>query len=524
MKSLQNNTFQKIVWLVAFVLLIASCRKENESLAPMRMFMPGSFDITSFTSSVLVTWDPSLYTSSTDTSITYTIEVSKDSTFQNKPFLTVTTDTTGVRLTDDTLEVRQKYFARVKANAWGDRPESEWIVSPGFKIQGIQLMLSKEIQVQSTSVQLKWQPADGITRVVLTTIPPTDPDTIQKEVSTEEAIQGVKEIDGLMPGTAYHVELYMGRKGVGYADLKTKPGLGDGTIIDLSHITGRPEVLMDTLSEVPDGSIIFLKRGGTYSLTEGYRFDKSMTIMSKPGFDKKAHVIFVGGTSMDLNEGSQVDSIVFDELILSGDYSSNYVLNVSKGGTIGKVIFDECEVRNFRGVFRIKASDPVTITDVIYNDCIIDSINGYGVMNVNNSAATVHNIRVRNTTISNAQVVFAGKSAGDSILVDRCTFYASPTGGKYTFDFGSNVINYIRLYSCIFGKGDGVKGYKAGDGTEFNVSSTFAASDYESKGNDLPGISLYNQPSEEIFKDPENGDFSIVDPNFPAIGDPRWQP
>ena len=40
--------------------------------------------------------------------------------------------------TDEELAVRQQYFVRVKVNALDDRPESNWSISRGFSIRGVQ--------------------------------------------------------------------------------------------------------------------------------------------------------------------------------------------------------------------------------------------------------------------------------------------------------------------------------------------------------------------------------------------------
>lgn len=516
-----NKILRIAIGLLCMVsLLVISCEKQKDQLSPMRMFMPGSFDILSATSYAFITWDPSLFINSTDTTVHYTVQVSKDSTFSNPPFFTVRTDTTGVKLTDDTLQVRQRYFVRVKTNEQKDRPESKWIRSPAFQIQGIQLMLPRETAVQATKVLLKWVATSGISQFIFTA--DSTKDTIQVNISEQEATMGMKIVENLQPATSYHVEMYKGRKSVGFDNFKTKVSLGNAIIIDLSAIDGRPEILMDTLDDIPDGSVIFLKRGGTYVLPDEYRFAKSVTIMSKPGFDKRAHIVFE--SNFNLEEGSTIDSIIFDELIMTGDFSSTYVFNVSKPGTVGKIVFNSCLLRSFRGIFRIKASDPVMITDVIYDDCVIDSINGYGVMNVNNSAATVKNIRINNCTIQRSNVMIRSKSPSDSVLINNSTFYQSPEGGRYLVRYDGNVVNYLQLKSCVLAKGDEVKGYKAGDGTTVSVVGTFTTSDYVNAGHAFSNTTLYNQPSDEIFKDPENGDFTIIDPNFPLVGDPRWFP
>src|SRR5579875_1320971 len=109
MKKLACNT---IAFLLVLGILIVSCTKPgHETLEPMRLFMPGDIKVTSEATQVFLYWNPSLYKKSTDTTIKYTVQVSKDSLF-NTVERTVITDTAGVIFTNAQLAVRQKYFAR----------------------------------------------------------------------------------------------------------------------------------------------------------------------------------------------------------------------------------------------------------------------------------------------------------------------------------------------------------------------------------------------------------------------------
>src|SRR5699024_10630532 len=221
-----------------------------------------------------------------------------------------------------------------------------------------------------------------------------------------------------------------------------------------------------------------------------------------------------------------LDSIVFKDLTISGEYGSSYLLNVSRTCVVDKIELNNCKLNNLRGVFRIKSSNVIQVNNINYFNCVIDSINGYGVMNINNSAAQVNNIRLRNTTISNAQIIIAGEANVDSVLFGHCTFYNAPArSGKVTVDFRhDNKAAYVGFTSCLLGKTEGTKGERIGDGAQLYVSNSYKTNDYESTSKDITGLILFDQPSNKVFKDPKNRDFTIIDSNFPAVGDPRWLP
>lgn len=107
------------------------------------------------------------------------------------------------------------------------------------------------------------------------------------------------------------------------------------------------------------------------------------------------------------------------------------------------------------------------------------------------------------------------------------------TGSNTIIDYGSkNVTNGITVTNCIFGVGKGgsttLRDIKTGSGTAVNASNNYRTSDYVSAGtNDLPNIITYSKPSTQLWEDPTNGDFKIIDASFPGksnTGDPRWRP
>jgi hypothetical protein len=86
---------------------------------------------------VKIEWSPSLFSEGKE--FQYTLQISKDSTFPGTPDYSKITDSTVVIVTDAQIAIRQKYFARVKANGNGIVPGSNWFVSAGFTMNGEQI-------------------------------------------------------------------------------------------------------------------------------------------------------------------------------------------------------------------------------------------------------------------------------------------------------------------------------------------------------------------------------------------------
>jgi hypothetical protein len=192
----------------------------------------------------------------------------------------------------------------------------------------------------------------------------------------------------------------------------------------------------------------------------------------------------------------------------------------------------------FRGITRTQ-SQPVILGSFVVNNCIVDSVKDYGVINADVASSKVDNISITNSTFSRCDkiVVSSKPTAGSlSVLIDNCTFNEAPlgNGSNYIVDYGSfNVTNGITINNSIFGIGKtssgarNVRDVRAGAGTTINASNNYRTSDHVSLGNDLPSIVTYSRPSVEIWQDPYNKNFKIIDNTFPGrntTGDPRWRP
>lgn len=516
--------------------LAFACEEDPDKLDPMRMFTPaGDIKAVSGETQVKLTWNPSLYTTS-NSGVTYTVEVAADTLFQTPIVASVQTDTAGVVFTDDQLEVRQKYFARIKANALSDRPESKsWAVSSSFSIRGMQIFEALTASsITDKAVLLKWRETAGLTRIELTKRnaegePVGEP--IVTTLAEEDIAARQKFVQGLEASTAYRAEIFRGDRIVGYLTFTTnEPTVGN--IINLTRFTDRPSVLEDTLLQVESGSIIVLKKGVTYNISESVALDRSVTIMSEntvePG---KAEIFFT--SNFDFAEGAEVDSVVFKDVKLRGsDIGGSYVFNISNASTVGTIKFESSSVENFRGVTRIKTGG-VTVGKFVVTKSIVNSVANYGVLTVDNSGAFANNIIFSSSTIYNVERPIVSKSSSNSIVVENSTFSDAPEAGRYLIDFNSyDVTGGITFRNNILGRGkaigedNAVKGIRAGSSTLIQSSGSYATSDYNATGNQIEGLTVYGGSTTDLFTDPGNGNFTIKDPDFAgkgSAGDPRWR-
>ncbi|RDV15317.1 DUF5123 domain-containing protein [Pontibacter diazotrophicus] len=531
MKKFLNKISNRLIPMMLLMVLAVACKEELDELEPMRMFTPtAGFRALSSETQVKLTWNRSLYTTATD-GVTYTVEVAEDTLFQTPVILSVQTDTAGVVFTDEQLQVRQDYFARVKANALGDRPESNWVVSNSFRISGEQIFAPlQDADVIDVAVVLRWREEPGLTRIVLT---PEVGEPIEVALTEADIAERRMRVEGLTPTTVYTAEIFQGTQSKGITTFTTKETLVGDAVIDLTGITDRPSVLMDTLSQIESGSTVVLKRGMTYEISSTTNLDRSVTIVSENTLDPQLATIYFT-SNFNIEEGSEIDSLVFRNVVMrSSDYGGKYVFNINKASDIGMLKFDAVHAEIFRGIVRLQSAG-INIDEFAVVNSVIDSVANYGVLTIDNAGANVNHILFSNSTFYKIERVMTSKAGSQSIVIENTTFSEAPEGGRYLIDYNSNdVADGIIVRNTLIGRGKNsggsreVRGIRAGSGTLIESSSTYATSDYVATSNEIPGLSSYSGTSFDLFTDPENGNFTIKDTNFDGAsntGDPRWRP
>ncbi|MFT3825390.1 MAG: DUF5123 domain-containing protein [Chitinophagaceae bacterium] len=516
---------------------VISCKKNNESLEAMRRFMPsGDIKSTSGETNVFLYWNASLYTSSTDTTVKYRIQVSKDSLF-NTVERTYQRDTTGITITDDDLVVRQKYYARVKTLGADTTLDSKWLRSSSFTITGEQIFLTiADGDLLDNAALLKWKATAGLTKITIT---PAGGSATDIALTSTDITASQKLIQSLQGGTTYTAEIFLGTKSKGIITFTTKSPI-TGDIIDLRGITGRPSVLADTLPQIAAGSVVLLKRGQTYEIATSMNLSKTVTIMSGYDFSNELARINMTG-NFNVTASSVIDSIVFSSVKLVGAaYASSYVFNISNACTVKKMVFDGCQTEIFRGVVRLQTA-VINMTDFKMNNCIADSISNYGIINVDNVNCKIDNISITNSTIYKTEKIVTSKQNSVAVTIQNCTINEAPWGGgsNYLIDYGStattnNVTSGVIVSNCIMGIGKNNAGNTAVRGIRVNattaVTSTgnYNTSDYVpfATGAGVPSMTAYSGTSFALWQDPSNGNFAFKDASFAGkstSGDPRWR-
>jgi hypothetical protein len=526
MKLMKKLKYQIFVALLLTVVII-SCKKVTlERFTPNRMFTPTSITITGGDTAAVISWPASLF--SAGSGVTYTLQISQDSTFQAAPALTLKVDSTAAVVTDDVIKDRTPYFARVKANATSTSAESGWVASTTkFSLVGVQIFHPvQSSDVIDNAVILNWTSTEGVNKIIFTK---ANGDTMQIPVTADENTAGQALVEGLSAGTKYTAEIFAGNKSKGLLNFTTKAPVTGNNVIDLRLINDRPSVLFDTLSQITDGAIVLLKRGLTYTIPSAYTFDKSVSIRSGLGFGNPAELLLSG----NFDASGNIDSLNFSDLNIVTDGNAAYFMNIGHATLIGNVKVENCTTKGvFNNSFiRLKTSG-AEIKNLLINNCIIDSFGigaKYAVLYASGSSkALIDNITIQNSTFYSIYYFIRQDGiTGTSLNINNCTFDNMINQGGYFVNYSGTFPSTFNIMNTILGStldptnANGIK--SSGNAA---LSNTYTTSDCVFSANPITGANSYPGTADNLFKDPGNGDFTIKDNSFAGkntAGDPRWR-
>ncbi|MBC7901936.1 MAG: fibronectin type III domain-containing protein [Gemmatimonadaceae bacterium] len=523
MKKILDAMKTMLILILTTTVLVLGCKRSND-LGQSRLFRPVlAGQLSADSNTIVAEWQRIGGAKS------YMVQLSRD-TFRTVD-LSMQMDTNV--LVAKQLLYNQLYQVQVRANAPDSAFNSKWSYLGAVRTLSSILKNPAVDDITFNSVRVKWTTKGApVTSVkILKTLDSSV--AVQSALSPADRTNELIVMGGLQPAVKYTIMLYSGLDLRGYVDFNTKAPFS-GTVIDLTGITGRPSVLADTIPIVPSGSTILLKKGLTYNIASAINLNKTLIIISAPDLSvtQQAKIYFT--SNFNFAAGATIDSIEFNDVhMYSDNWASRYVFNTTNSATVGKLKFMNSRVEMFRGIVRLQ-SGTTTVNNFICFNSTLDSLMNYGVLTAGVATCKVDNFLLQNSTIYKAEKVIASSSVANSDTIESCTFNDAALGnGSYYIDYNANLVaNGITVTNCIFGTGRNsagafaVRDFRAGAGTPVSAVNNLRTADHVSSGGDLPGISTYNRPSTQLWLDPANGNFQILDNTFPGrstAGDPRWR-
>lgn len=548
--KIQKFNIRTLLSLFAMgLLLFNACNKDDDNYPRTRLFQPVlNVDLYSVDNTIIV--DLGKMKAATS----YTIELSRDSFKTATPEYSFNTTSNYIEVNSTTIGEDLLWYTiyQVRATAHADDPTYDSKVSDLGSVRTQKFPSNQGaptlFDVLDTRARVFWtQSGAPITAIKVYAIDDLRLKTplLQFDVTDADRAITSKIIGGLTPSTKYQIAIYSEDKVRGWEIYSTREPLVAGdNVIDLTGIDNE-NILADTIADVAAESIILLDGGKKYT-TGGYKFDKSLTIMAGYSFTPALPLIDCS-SNFGILGGSTFDYIRFVNIALSASMSSNYVFNPSEPSStpinVGEIKYDGCQIRKLRGISRFRGAG--TIGSFIINNCVCDSIGGYGVVTLDTDKTIfIDNFVLTNSTFSKVNYFLVSRTNTQSITIDNCTISETPATGAIMFRWRgaadqSNVINGIQIHNTIIGHawdmaGAGSYGFDGYDGlalTNFDILNCYTTSEfaYAVGKQEIPGLPMGNYAGTDasLWENPVTGaDFNFKDKAFSGkgdCGDPRWR-
>ena len=395
-------------------------------------------------------------------------------------------------------------------------------------------------------------------------------------VTEADNAAGSKIVTGLDPKTAYRVLAYANDNYQGKKRFTTTAAENyDGVVVDLRGLSESESLKwinsdnIDSLvNTYPDQDINIVLQGGMNYRLETVKLPSTKgTIKFVTGLSLQGKAIWNVTGNFDLPAGVDIAGVTFEKIDFTDDeskprsssnYGGTYLFNPQTDAKMHTLTIQSCEVRYKRGVLRIRSTNEVD--NVIIDDCIFEYIGGYGITNVDDANASIHNIKVTNSTFTNCNRMFVNTKNKDgdctrSVVIQNCTFCYFSAANRGIIELQDNEISGgITMKNCLFGPagelytkadvGEGATGIKGWTGAVApDASDIYYTSDFVKRmkadgadvdnyidgtvlSTDVLGTFLNPQPGVDAEGNAtlDLGNFTLIsdEANKVKAGDPRW--
>ena len=490
---------------------------------------------------MIVTWDK--YTDATEYVIT--AEANDGSDTQS-----ITTDSTTCRFIN--LQYDKEYNVSIRCvNSVTGLQSKDYTLTTTTLDYPTKLMTPSTLDIIDVAARISWS---DIAYDSLQIVKDSNDSLVATVVLTDEANEAQKIIvEGLAPKTTYQARAYANDQYLGKKRFTTTAEESfDGAGVDLRKMEMSEDdqwkwVSADHLQAIvdslPDQDVTIVLKGGVHYRLQGTNLPETTgTIKLVTGLTLEGNAIFdcTGefGVANDLTVGGlvleKINFLDYEGNKATDNYGGHYLVNASTSGHLEKMTFKSCQIKYKRGIIRARST--FQLDNLTFDDCIIDSIGGYGIAMAEDQACIL-NMTMNNTTCANVQRTFVNdqKSVAGDYTITNCTFVYC-VGASRNFDDVTDCKSFT-LKNCLFG----VTGE-----TPANISETFSG--WNSKCNPVPTAddcfftsdvswklggdgaptaqfagTTIGTDTKGTFKDPEHSDFTIINTKeLQNVGDPRW--
>jgi len=523
----------------------SACEEEVDLGQPDRLFRPIIRASSKGGNWIMLGWDNFKDVDST------IVELSKDSFNTVVLHFAAVPPVNAIRIMG--LEYDTKYQCRIRSI--GTTLQSEWFIGDDISTDDFPTLLITpgSTDLLDNSVKMRWTASD----VVYDHITLEIGGVLQTILVTEaERTAGQKIVNGLDASKTYVIKIYDAAGNYYGKKTYTTVSAQDfgANVIDLrslipdSAYTKLTQTFVDSVCNANTGQkVTLVLAGGVSYKIPTLLFSKNVEMVVTTGLSFAGNAVLYMNSAFGVTASETVNSITFSNIIFTEgvdvgkkktdpNYGGTYLFNFNQsGGNMNSLTFNGCDIRYKRGIVRLQTT--ATLNTVTINNCLMDSIGGYGVVNIDNAASTVLDIVVKNSTIAHADKIFVGSKptiSPNSVIMENVTTCYAPGSNVYMLDFnGKTVPGGITLNKCLFGMGKdaaGINGVRSST-SSLTVSQCFRASDmiwYTAAGATAPvspldDVADCGLTTVALFASPSTINFKITAPALVnKVGDPRW--
>ena len=431
-----------------------------------------------------------------------------------------------------------KYFIRMKALS-ASTPESKWGYMSDFSFKPRTEQIFEKWIISHDKITLYWPVNSVADRIEITDVN----GTIVKNVTltSTNLEDGNIVIDGLTPLTSYTATLYNKESKRGVVDFTTTAKVPDADYTAfLQPGDSLNNDLFTTMAEAGYQTVnVALPAGSTYYNENNLNIPDGMSVTFFGLSGEKQAVIGVKGIDI---AGSH-SFIKFENVEIAGkakkadgnSTTNDYLFNQSKASTVGTIEFSNSFISGFKNTpVRLQGSDSKIIDLVKFENCTVYGADSrtYSLIHIDagSGKGKIDNIEFSKTTVvySGKCLVYSRNTDFTSLKLSDCTFSKLLGSGDYILDCdknGNGPSQGVTITNCIFGStlAEG-KGIRAND-KPVEVTNSYITNDMKITGNKINDLIPYDGGESDLFKDPAQYDFTIIDSGFTGktnCGDPKW--
>nr|WP_294477833.1 DUF5123 domain-containing protein [uncultured Bacteroides sp.] len=431
--------------------------------------------------------------------------------------------------TIDGLDANTSYYVRIRSCSETASP-SKWVYpeNTSFKTKTEQLINDISTITGSTAI-VTWKKNQTVTHFLLTN---TETSAVRNiPITAEMSAAGSYQLTELEASTSYTIGIYntVGSNEVlrGEKSFQTTENFPAGyTPVYLNAADDPNEILA-----VQSGNIVLVVPHSTpISFSKTVIVPESITSIVFWGASGGAEQATME-TKTILTLGSK-DMVRFYNLNI--DAQKEYFFNLQKSldmtddisTNINTLLIENCTINNVKSLVRAKEGVSIAINKVSISRCIINGCSGDMFAYKESTPAQIPVTEIINSTLikPQARIFYAGNAA--SFSMESCTMYGWG-GSKAILELGDKNTTGMSLAiknTILANGGSGRKAHNANSAANLNlvIEKVYGTSDMTFHSS-LGDVTKYDKSSTEVFENPEEGNFKIIDALFPSgVGDPRW--